>query len=148
MNKNEEGKRTAFVYYNRTCPACGHNENMNITQIQKRTKDVFDSFSKIIQFQIKQVASIIEGALPSERNLNTKYRFMVHIRECRDEAIFKKIDEFVKTSKANEGKGYMYLAAMIKKYEENIDKVKEMERKRFGRIAPYVDLEAEINEVK
>lgn len=139
--------RTAYLHYEAyTCPACGYTKNMPNWRKIKKMNEEFGKMSKIIQFQIKTVSKAIQKHLPSEANDDIKFKFIARIKQYPDEAIFTMIEKFMKTEEYAKGHGFLYLAGMIKNYEQNKKNIKEMDRKKYGKTAPYVNLKELYNE--
>lgn len=127
---------TASVYNGSVCPNCGYSKNMNLTAMTNKTTELFNALPNRIKDIVKRASLSIQEALPSDRDISVKYKFLSRIKDCEEEVIYKQTYSFLQSKQHESGKGFLYLAAMITNYGKNIDKLKKNERLKRGATPP------------
>jgi len=117
------------------CPICGYDPSEKLNYIQEIRRE-YDKRSKKTAGYIKKVWHEIIKYTPSERNNLNLFRFMKGISNADDICVNRMIEEFLAKEYHTRQYGLSYLRSMILNDSTNLEKRKELERKRLGSLPP------------
>ena len=89
---------------------------------------------------IQKVQRDIVKKVPSDRTLNSYWKFIKAVEHIEDRELRRGINDFYKANHINYGRGLAYLKAIIVNKHLNKDKQKELERKRLGSTPPLREI--------
>ncbi len=114
------------------CPNCGFDLNGTFN-ISSKIQMLFNKRSTRARESIKTIIRLTKQTFPVRPK--DVYHFLLRIKDVPDNIIVFTINRYFK-QKHYESKPINYLAAIIKNHNENLDKLREVERKRFGSKPP------------
>ena len=121
------------------CPVCGYLYGSN----KKQSEDLGEMMKKRgekTRKLIQKVQRDIVKKVPSDRTLNSYWKFIKAVEHIEDRELRRGINDFYKANHINYGRGLAYLKAIIVNKHLNKDKQKELERKRLGSTPPLREI--------
>ncbi len=113
------------------CPACGYalkgsNPSLGIIRLMKKR-------SKKCQDWLKYICNVIEAEIPSEDDMNTRFKFLQGISKANEDAIGNTVARYSLKRLYKQGYGYSYLRSMILKEDKDGPVKRANEIKRYGK---------------
>jgi len=121
------------------CPVCGYLYGSN----KKQSEDLGEMMRKRDEKTRKLIQKVqrdIVKKVPSDRTLNSYWKFIKAVEHIEDRELRRGINDFYKANHINYGRGLAYLKAIIVNKHLNKDKQKELERKRLGSTPPLKEI--------
>ena len=117
------------------CPICGFNEGY-VYDYGKEIRELEKKFTPQTRLLIRKIGKQISLSITSENNKKKYWMFLKQIERTDKRSITKGLDIFYKRGLWLEGKGFSYLAVIIKNAYKNSEKRLKIERKVNGTTPP------------
>lgn len=114
------------------CPCCGYSTH---------PYDPKDKITELLRLRSPKVVELLMEAghfikqnIPTDKDINKRYYFLQKISKHPDTEIITSTNTYLLGKYYLEGKGFDYLAGIIRKHATNLKKLKENEIKKIGSI--------------
>jgi len=114
-----------------TCPVCGHSTYRKKNPLNE-LRSLYGQRSNKAKVALSKVSDKIQQYIPSDKSIESKLQFMYKVSKIPDPEFVRGCEAYLNSVHWQKGKGWNYLAAIIKNVGQNSSSVAYAEKKRIG----------------
>lgn len=115
------------------CPACGHIIGRPYIP-NREIEELMNKRASTVRQTLQQIREYIRQNIPAESKTQSRYKFIQSISAFSDEEVMYGCRMYLGQKHYLKGKGWHYLAAIIKNFNKNHERKASNEEKMIGSI--------------
>ncbi|MBC8550281.1 MAG: hypothetical protein H8D23_11610 [Candidatus Brocadiales bacterium] len=119
-------------YFLGTCPRCGFTTGKQQDDPSNELKSLWGQRGVSAQNSLTKAGELIAQNIPSDNTVKAKLQFMHKISDIKDPELIRGLQQYINSTHWQTGKGWHYLAAIIRNVGVNSERFKYNEKKRIG----------------
>jgi len=131
----------ARTFFLGTCPRCGFTNGKQQDDPTNELNSLWGQRGESAKKSLKKASELIGANIPSDNTVKAKLAFMHKISDIKDPELIRGLQQYINSTHWQTGKGWHYLAAIIRNVGQNSERFKYNEKKRIGTSPPVRKLD-------